>query len=199
MQEASPFSSLEHAISFARDLWFNKSPIRTWLDAFSAHRHIGTVISRAPTELISDLCQFGAKYRKKFGFEFLTTTNARHSHKILKEIKILNSTKDKRLNDTNLFTGLIIKARCGNNLLVELDIAAREKFYFIQKGLTKIWERISQEELQEKSEDLGEIVSNSLEEELVPSNSSDKEVWIDDKATLRNYDLNKTPDENQIE
>ncbi|KAL4293339.1 Uric acid degradation bifunctional protein TTL [Arachis hypogaea] len=177
MQEASPFSSLEHTISFARDLWFTKSPIRAWLDAFSAHSHIGTVISRAPTELISDLCQFGAKYRKKFGFEFLTTTNARHSHKILEEIK----------------------ARCENNLLVELDIAAREKFYFIEEGLTKIWERISQEELQEKSEDLGEIVPDSLEEELVPSNSSDEEVWIDDKATMRNYDLNKTPDENQIE
>ncbi|XP_072090408.1 uric acid degradation bifunctional protein TTL-like [Arachis hypogaea] len=140
MQEASPFSSLEHTISFARDLWFNKSPIRAWLDAFSAHSHIGTVIGRAPTELISDLCQFGAKYRKKFGFEFLTTTDARHSHKILEEIK----------------------ARCENNLLVELDIAAREKFYFIEKGLTKIWERISQEELQEKSEDLGEIVPDSL-------------------------------------
>ncbi|RYR73526.1 hypothetical protein Ahy_A02g007903 [Arachis hypogaea] len=49
MQEASPFSSLEHTTSFARDLWFNKSPIM-------------------------ELCQFIAKYRKKFGFEFLITT-----------------------------------------------------------------------------------------------------------------------------
>ncbi|RYR39053.1 hypothetical protein Ahy_A09g044460 [Arachis hypogaea] len=27
MEEASPFSSLEHATSFTRDLWFNKLPI----------------------------------------------------------------------------------------------------------------------------------------------------------------------------
>ncbi|KAL4300354.1 hypothetical protein AHAS_Ahas17G0192500 [Arachis hypogaea] len=177
MQEASPFSSLERTISFARDLWFNNSPIRAWLDAFSAHRHIGIAISRAPTELISDLCQFGAKYRKKFGFEFFTTTDARHSHKILEEVK----------------------ARCENNILVELDFAAREEFYFIERGLTKLWERLSQEELQEETEDLGELVPDSLEEKLVPSNNSDEVVWTGDKATMRNYDLNKTPDENQIE
>ncbi|QHO28664.1 uncharacterized protein DS421_7g218650 [Arachis hypogaea] len=39
IEEASPFSSLEHATSIERDL-FNKLPIRAWLDAFSAHRHI---------------------------------------------------------------------------------------------------------------------------------------------------------------
>ncbi|KAL4381747.1 hypothetical protein AHAS_Ahas04G0164400 [Arachis hypogaea] len=99
MQEASSFSSLEHGISFARDLWFNNSSIRAWLDAFSAHRHIG----------------------------------------------------------------------------------------------------LSQEEFQEETEDLGEIVPDSLEEELMPSNSSDEVFWTGDKATMRSYDLNKTPDENQIE
>ncbi|XP_015961041.1 uric acid degradation bifunctional protein TTL-like [Arachis duranensis] len=177
MQEASPFSSLEHGISFARDLWFNNSSIRAWLGAFSAHRHIGTAISRAPTELISDLCQFGAKYRKKFGFEFVTITDARHSHKIMEEVK----------------------ARCENNLLVELEFAAREEFYFIERRLTKLWERLSQEEFQEETEDLGEIVPDSLEEELMPSNSSDEVFWTGDKATMRSYDLNKTPDENQIE
>ncbi|KAL4321875.1 hypothetical protein AHAS_Ahas14G0154200 [Arachis hypogaea] len=176
MQEASPFSSLEHAILFAQDLWFNNLPIRAWLDAFSAHRHIGTAISRAPTELISDLCQFGAKYRKKFGFEFFITTDARHSHKILEEVK----------------------ARCENNLLVELDFAAREEFYFIERGLTKIWERLSQEKLQEETEDLGEIVQNSLEEEVVPSNSSNEVIWTGHNATMRDYDLNKTPNENQL-
>ncbi|RYR61804.1 hypothetical protein Ahy_A04g019020 [Arachis hypogaea] len=168
MQEASSFSSLEHGISFARDLWFNNSSIRAWLDAFSAHRHIGTATSRAPTELISDLCQFGAKYRKKFGFEFVTITDARHSHKIVEEVK----------------------ARCENNLL---------EFYFIERRLTKLWERLSQEEFQEETEDLGEIVPDSLEEELMPSNSSDEVFWTGDKATMRSYDLNKTPDENQIE
>ncbi|RYR72595.1 hypothetical protein Ahy_A02g006822 [Arachis hypogaea] len=112
MQDASPFSSLEHATSFARDLWFNKS----WLDAFSIHMHIGDAISRGPNELISELCEFGTKYRKKFGFEFETTTDRGHSHKILEEIK----------------------ARCENNLLVEMEIASREEFIFIERGLLKL-------------------------------------------------------------
>ncbi|KAL4373359.1 hypothetical protein AHAS_Ahas05G0073900 [Arachis hypogaea] len=50
MEEAFPFSSLEHATSFARDLWFNTLPVQSWLDAFSAHRHIGDAITIAHGE-----------------------------------------------------------------------------------------------------------------------------------------------------
>ncbi|RYQ91548.1 hypothetical protein Ahy_B09g097477 [Arachis hypogaea] len=163
MQEASPFSSLEHATSFTRDLWFNKSPIRSWLDAFFAYRHIGDVVSRAPIELVSELCQFGAKYRKKFGFEFLTTTDRGHSHKILEKVK--------------------------NNLMVELDIASWEEFIFIERGLTKLWEQ----KIQEETEEIGKVVQDSVEEEVVPSNSSDEVVLTGPKASMINYDLNKIP------
>ncbi|KAL4275219.1 hypothetical protein AHAS_Ahas20G0085300 [Arachis hypogaea] len=175
MQEASPFSSLEHATSFAQDLWFNKLPIRSWLDAFSAHRHIGDAVSRAPIELVSELCQFGAKYQKKFGFEFLTTTDRGHSHKILEEVK----------------------AQCENNLMVELDIASREEFIFIERGLTKLWERLYQEKIQEETEEIGEVVQGSVEEEVVPSNSSDEVVSTGPKASMINYDFNKTLEENE--
>ncbi|XP_057730599.1 uric acid degradation bifunctional protein TTL-like [Arachis stenosperma] len=175
IQEASPFSSLDHATAFARDLWFNKSPIRSWLDAFSAHRHIGEAISRAPNELISELNQFGAKYRKKFGFEFLTTTNRGHSYKILEEVK----------------------ARCDNNLIVELDIASREEFILIERGLTKLWERLSQEKIQEDTDETGEVVQDSMEAEVGHSNSSDEVVSTGPTAAMINYDLNKTPEENE--
>ncbi|RYR77647.1 hypothetical protein Ahy_A01g002195 [Arachis hypogaea] len=47
MIEASPFSSLEHARSFARDLWFNKLPIQSWLDTFSAHMNLCDAITIA--------------------------------------------------------------------------------------------------------------------------------------------------------
>ncbi|KAL4365936.1 hypothetical protein AHAS_Ahas07G0155900 [Arachis hypogaea] len=117
------------------------------LPSGSIMRHIGDAISRAPTELLSDLCQFGAKYRKKFGFGFFTTTDTRHSHKILEEVKV---------------------------------------------------KRLSQEKLQEDTDDIGEIVQDSLEEELVPSKSSDEVASTGQKASMRNYDLNKTPDENEI-
>ncbi|RYQ95934.1 hypothetical protein Ahy_B08g091319 [Arachis hypogaea] len=165
MQEASPFSSLEHTTSFTQDLWFNKSHIRSWLDAFSAHRHIGD----------AELCQFEAKYQKKFGFKFLTTTFKGHSHKILEEVK----------------------ARCENNLMVELDITSQEEFIFIEGGLTKLWERLSQEKIQEETKEIGEIVQDSMEEEVVPSNSSDEVVSTGHKASMINYDLNKTPEENE--
>jgi len=38
---ASPFSSLQHAVSVARDVWFNKVDVNGWLQAFSAHPQIG--------------------------------------------------------------------------------------------------------------------------------------------------------------
>ncbi|QHO06931.1 Uric acid degradation bifunctional protein TTL [Arachis hypogaea] len=78
MVEASPFSSLEHATSFARDLWFNTLPIQSWLDTFSAHRHIGDAITVAHGDIrttLQGLLQFATKYRKKFGFGFITSTN----------------------------------------------------------------------------------------------------------------------------
>ncbi|KAL4365240.1 hypothetical protein AHAS_Ahas07G0086300 [Arachis hypogaea] len=141
MQKASPFSSLEHTTSFTQDLWFNESPIRSWLDAFSTHRHIGDAISRAPFKLVS--------------------------------------------------------ARCENNLMVELDITSREEFIFIERELTKLWERLSQEKIQEERKEIGEVVQKSMEEEVVPSNSFDEIVSTGTKASMINYDLNKIPEENE--
>ncbi|RYR38867.1 hypothetical protein Ahy_A09g044137 [Arachis hypogaea] len=42
IEEAFPFSLQEHATTFGKDLWFNTLLIQSWLDTFSAHRHIGT-------------------------------------------------------------------------------------------------------------------------------------------------------------
>ncbi|KAL4396642.1 hypothetical protein AHAS_Ahas01G0112300 [Arachis hypogaea] len=44
----SPFSSLDHATSFARQLWFKESRIQSWLDAFSGQSHLYRAISHAP-------------------------------------------------------------------------------------------------------------------------------------------------------
>ncbi|QHN97180.1 uncharacterized protein DS421_18g625200 [Arachis hypogaea] len=88
-------------------------------------------------------------------------------------------------------------ARCENNLMVELDITSQEEFIFIEGGLTKLWERLSQEKIQEETKEIGEIVQDSMEEEVVPSNSSDEVVSTGHKASMINYDLNKTPEENE--
>ncbi|XP_020978166.1 uric acid degradation bifunctional protein TTL-like [Arachis ipaensis] len=110
VEEASPFSSLEHATSFARDLWFNTLPVQSWLDAFSAHMDIGDAITIAHREIRTVRClmsarkrgllQFGTKYRKKFGFGFVTSTNLFLLQQIQEEVKYL--VADSRLADLGI-------------------------------------------------------------------------------------------------
>ncbi|QHN92914.1 uncharacterized protein DS421_17g588130 [Arachis hypogaea] len=63
MIEASPFSSLEHARSFARDLWFNTLPIQSWLDTFSAHRHLCDAITIAHGDIMTVGCHVSARIK----------------------------------------------------------------------------------------------------------------------------------------
>lgn len=41
MAKASPFSSLDEAVTAAREIWFNQVDVNAWLQAFSAHPQIG--------------------------------------------------------------------------------------------------------------------------------------------------------------
>ncbi|XP_020974930.1 uric acid degradation bifunctional protein TTL-like [Arachis ipaensis] len=116
MIEASSFSSLEHATSFAREPWFNMLPIQSWLNTFSAHRHIGDDVTIAHGDIRTGLLQFATKYRKKFGFGFVTSTNLFLLQQMLEEVQ----------------------ARYQNSLQVKLDIASREEFTLIERGLTKL-------------------------------------------------------------
>lgn len=56
MALASPFSSLQHALSVARDIWFNKVDVSGWLQAFSAHPPIGQ--TRSPSHASQTSAQF---------------------------------------------------------------------------------------------------------------------------------------------
>ncbi|XLU42254.1 hypothetical protein S245_037068, partial [Arachis hypogaea] len=118
MIDASPFSSLEDAISFARQLWFKESRIQSWLDAFSGHSHLFRAIRYAPGSMMREMLHWDRKYRAKFGFEFITSTETWLSQEILDEVKV----------------------RYENTLVVELDIAAREEFKLIEHGLERLWE-----------------------------------------------------------
>ncbi|RYQ91475.1 hypothetical protein Ahy_B09g097370 [Arachis hypogaea] len=113
------FSSLEHATSFARDLWFNKSPIHSWLNVFSAHLYIDQAAKFVPGPIMLELEQFGRKYRRKFGFVFITSTDKKLSHQILEEVK----------------------TRYENLLSVEFDITSREEFIIIERKLARLWDR----------------------------------------------------------
>ncbi|RYQ83347.1 hypothetical protein Ahy_B10g101988 [Arachis hypogaea] len=142
MEEASPFFLLEYAISFTKDLWFNMLPVQSWLDAFSAHRHIGDAITIAHGEIRT--------------------------------------------------------ARYENSLIVELEIAPQEEFTLIERGLTKLWERLAQERIQETPEKTGKIVQDSMLEEDVVPDSSDEVVFKGYNASMLIFDLNKTLEENDI-
>ncbi|QHO34795.1 uncharacterized protein DS421_9g270060 [Arachis hypogaea] len=163
MTEASPFSSLEHARSFTRDLWFNTLPIQSWMDTFSVHRHLSDAITIARGDIRMGLLQFATKYRKKFGFEFITSTKLYLSQQILEEVQ-----------------------------------ASREEFTLIERGLTKLWERLSREKAQEVSEETGEVVQDSMLEEDVAPDSSDEVVSKGHQPSIISFDLNKTPEENDI-
>ncbi|XP_020967878.1 uncharacterized protein LOC107619460 isoform X1 [Arachis ipaensis] len=89
MIEVSPFSSLDHATSFARQLWFNQSRIQSWLDAFSGQSHLYRAIRDAPASLMRELLFWDRKYRAKFGFEFITSTELWFTQKILDEVKVI--------------------------------------------------------------------------------------------------------------
>ncbi|RYQ85519.1 hypothetical protein Ahy_B10g105088 [Arachis hypogaea] len=163
IEQVSPFSSLEHATSFARDFWFSRSPINSWLDAFSAHRNIGDTISIAHKEIRTELIQFRAKI-------FL-------SHQILEEVK----------------------ACYENSLIVELEITSREEFILIERGLTRIWERLAWDRIQGTLEETRDIVQDSMQEEdVVPADSSDEVVSTGHNASMLTFDLNKTPKENEV-
>ncbi|RYQ89252.1 hypothetical protein Ahy_B09g095995 isoform C [Arachis hypogaea] len=176
MVEASPFASLEHATSFARDLWFNTLPIQSWLDTFSAHRHIGDAITIAHGDIRMGLLQFVTKYCKKFGFGFVTSTNLFLSQQILEEVQ----------------------ARYQNSLQVELEIASPEEFTLTERGLTKLWEYLAPEKTQEVPEETGEIVQHSMLEEDIVLDSSDEVVSKRHQPSIITFDLNKTPEENDI-
>ncbi|QHN91657.1 uric acid degradation bifunctional protein TTL-like [Arachis ipaensis] len=176
MIDASHFSSLEVATSFARQLWFKESRIQSWLDAFSGHSHLYRAIRYAPASMMRKLFHWDRKYRAKFGFEFITNTETWESQKILDDVKV----------------------RYENTLVVELDIAAREEFKLIEHGLERLWEWLSRSQIQEASEETGEVVPDSVEKEAVVSSESSEEAdSAGQKASMLSYDLNKMLDENE--
>ncbi|RYR35680.1 hypothetical protein Ahy_A10g050809 [Arachis hypogaea] len=176
MIEASPLSSLDHATSFARQLWFKESRIQSWLDAFSGQSHLFRAISYAPGSMMKEMLHWDRKYRAKFGFEFITSTEKWCSQEILDEVK----------------------SRYENSLVVELDYAAQEEFKLIAVGLERLWDRMSRDNVQKESEYPVEVVPDSLEgENVVSSEISEGEDSAGRKGSMLTYDLNRTPEENE--
>nr|XP_011469582.1 PREDICTED: uric acid degradation bifunctional protein TTL isoform X2 [Fragaria vesca subsp. vesca] len=137
MAKASPFSSLEEAVTVARDVWFNKVDVTGWLQAFSAHPQIGhsppssshptsaqwskgeqsTAIATATSSSLQELSQWNARYREKFGFVFLICASGKSTDGILAELK----------------------KRYPNRPIVEFEIAAKEQMKITELRLAKLF------------------------------------------------------------
>ncbi|XP_019463508.1 PREDICTED: uric acid degradation bifunctional protein TTL isoform X2 [Lupinus angustifolius] len=135
---ASPFSSLQHSISVARNIWFNKIDVNSWLQAFSAHPQIGqthspsvasqtsaqwskgeqsTALATATGSSLQELSEWNAQYRNKFGFVFLICASGRSTDEILAELK----------------------KRYTNRPIVEFEIAAQEQMKITELRLAKLF------------------------------------------------------------
>ncbi|KAL4355989.1 uric acid degradation bifunctional protein TTL isoform X1 [Arachis hypogaea] len=138
MAFASPFSSLEHAISVARDVWFNTVDVNGWLQAFSAHPQIGqqhapshasqtsaqwskgeqsTALATATGSSLQELSEWNVRYWEKFGFVFLICASGRSTDEILAELK----------------------RRYTNRPIVEFEIAAEEQMKITELRLAKLF------------------------------------------------------------
>ncbi|RYQ96636.1 hypothetical protein Ahy_B08g092474 [Arachis hypogaea] len=123
------------------------------MDAFSRNKYLTVAIGHAPASIMKELLQWVRRYKAKFGFEFITSTETWFLQKILDEVK----------------------ERYENTLVIELDIAAWEEFKLIEHGLERLWERLSRSNIQKASKEPGEVVPDSMEEEDVVSSDGSHE------------------------
>ncbi|RYR53606.1 hypothetical protein Ahy_A06g028795 isoform B [Arachis hypogaea] len=110
MAMASPFSSLEHAITVARDIWSRKLNVRSWLEALSGRSCSNEYLETANEATVQELHEWGSRYEEKFGYVFVIFVAGRTSEDILAELK---------MHFNNLHG-------------VELEIASKEELKYIE-------------------------------------------------------------------
>ncbi|KAL9429822.1 hypothetical protein AB3S75_025252 [Citrus x aurantiifolia] len=130
MASASPFASLNQAVSAARHIWFNLVDVNGWLDAFSAHPQIGqspssqwskaeqsTALATANESSSQELSDWNNRYRLRFGFIFVICASGRTTAEILAELK----------------------KRYTNRPIIEFEIAAQEQMKITELRLAKLF------------------------------------------------------------
>ncbi|RDX71478.1 Uric acid degradation bifunctional protein TTL, partial [Mucuna pruriens] len=170
MALASPFVSLQHAVSVARGVWFNNVDVNGWLQAFAAHPQIGhthspsvasegsaqwskgeqsTALATATGSSLQELSEWNARYREKFGFVFLICASGRTTDEILAELK----------------------RRYTNRPIIEFEIAAQEQMKITELRLAKLFSSSESENISstadkystvKKAEDRVSIISSHV-------------------------------------
>jgi 2-oxo-4-hydroxy-4-carboxy-5-ureidoimidazoline decarboxylase len=138
MTQRRPFRMLEDLFGAARLLWFRLSRA-DWLEAFAAHPQIGetgqaqaqTVMSagwsreeqhaaaQTDSTVLDALAEANRLYKSKFGFIFIVCATGKTAEEML----------------------AICRARYGNSVETELQIAAEEQFKITEIRLYKLLEQ----------------------------------------------------------
>ncbi|XP_057760054.1 uric acid degradation bifunctional protein TTL-like [Arachis stenosperma] len=97
MASASPFSSLQHALDVASNIWCNKLNVHSWLIALNAHTNIcekspfsHAFYTNTPMDSITEeIYALSVQYLQRHGFPYFTTSSEWDADVILMDLKEL--------------------------------------------------------------------------------------------------------------
>ncbi|RYQ95137.1 hypothetical protein Ahy_B08g090189 [Arachis hypogaea] len=176
MAMASPFSSLEHAITAARDIWSRKLNVRSWLEALSGRSCSNEYLETANEATVQELHEWGSRYEEKFGYVFVTFVVGRTSEDILAELTM----------------------RFNNSHGVELEIASKEEFKYIERAIRELLSKKSVQTTEEgdvSAEYSGEIVADTLDGAGTDSEDDLDAISSGGYDISGDVELNRVPEE----
>ncbi|XP_016192088.1 uric acid degradation bifunctional protein TTL-like [Arachis ipaensis] len=90
MASASPFSSLQHALDVASDIWYNKINVHSWLIALNTHNNIcekSPSSHAAMDSSIEEIYALSVQYLQRHGFPYFTISSNWDADVILMDLK----------------------------------------------------------------------------------------------------------------
>ncbi|XP_057722937.1 uric acid degradation bifunctional protein TTL-like isoform X2 [Arachis stenosperma] len=168
MTIASPFSSLEHAITVARDIWSRKLNVRSWLEALSGRSCSNEYLEMANASTVQKLHEWGIKVRGEIWLCFVTFVGGRTFEDILAELKM----------------------RFNNSHGVELEIASKEELKYIECAIREL---LSKKSVQTIDKGDGEIVADTLDGADTDSEDDLDAISSGGYDISRDVELNRVP------
>ncbi|XP_015970812.1 uric acid degradation bifunctional protein TTL-like [Arachis duranensis] len=176
MAMASPFPSLKHVITVARDIWSRKLNVRSWLEAISGRSCSNEYLEMANEATVQELHEWGSMYEERFGYVFVTFVVGRTFEDILTELKM----------------------RFSNMHVVELEIASKEELKYIERSIREFFSKKSVQTIDEgdvSAEYSGKIVDDTLDGADTNSEDNLDAISSGEYDISRNVELNKVPEE----
>ncbi|KAL4328783.1 hypothetical protein AHAS_Ahas13G0234600 [Arachis hypogaea] len=133
MASASPFSSLQHALDVASDIWYNKINVHSWLIALNTHNNIcekSPSSHAAMDSSIEEIYALSVQYLQRHGFPYFTISSDWDADVILMDLKFFQKKRYIRSTTESPETQAAIKDFDLNKKPFwkeDLDHVAREK------------------------------------------------------------------------